>query len=122
MSKWKRWYIKNKEMMNERDRRRNYRLKVEMVSMMGGECTGCGLTEISLLTVDHIDNDGYKTKNRQKGMSFYRKILRGTVSSDRLQLLCYNCNNVKRVNGGALPAHAARILYCGEHFEKAAVL
>ena len=68
----------------------------------------CGESEAAFLTVDHINNDGWKTRRENKtgGSNFYklvsRAILFGNPPSD-LQLLCRNCSWGKHVNGGTYP-------------------
>lgn len=78
---------------------------------LGAVCRCCGEKELELLTVDHINDDGY-VRRREKGYggphSYYMEIKRAFDSDDaeavakvksKYQLFCYNCNNSKK-NGG----------------------
>jgi len=64
-------------------------------------CKSCNETNFDYLELDHINGDGYKQKNdvghRQGGDNFYRKLKRlGYPNKDKYQVLCSNCNLVKR--------------------------
>jgi hypothetical protein len=65
-------------------------------------CACCGEAGLPFLCMDHINNDG----------AAHRKALRTTFITTWLvkngfpegfQVLCYNCNNGKRVNNGVCP-------------------
>lgn len=81
-------------------------LKKKIVDYYGGRCHCCGIKEIYFLSIDHINNDGYKMrgnrKNRPSGYLFYKKIIREDYPND-LQILCFNCNIAKNHNGGECP-------------------
>jgi len=80
-------------------------LKQEIVNHYGGKCACCGIKEICFLTIDHINNDGYKSKNGKKnrisGYLWYKKIVKDYPKD--LQILCFNCNVAKQHNGGECP-------------------
>lgn len=80
------------------------------VDLLGRKCVGpdcrwqgadgtMGCTEISCLQLDHVNNDGAKDRRESRyGRSDYRKIylaIRG--GSTRYQVLCANCNWLKKV-------------------------
>lgn len=81
-------------------------LKREIVNHYGGKCACCGITEIAFLTIDHINNDGYKLRQangqRLSGYFFYKKIIKENYPND-LQILCFNCNIARQHNGGVCP-------------------
>ena len=82
------------------------RIKLEALQTYGGAyCHCCGENNVQFLTLDHINNDG--NKHRRKGGRWYPSYsnLRaaGYPNEPPLQVLCYNCNNGKRVNGGICP-------------------
>jgi hypothetical protein len=71
-------------------------------------CACCGETEISFLTMDHINNNGaehrkkiFKSKTRG-GYSFYVWIIKNNFPED-LQVLCMNCQFGKKFNEGICP-------------------
>jgi hypothetical protein len=75
-------------------------LKLEVYEKLGGAiCVICGDTEISHLTMDHINEDG--KKDRDKGWNSWRllrAIRDGKFPEDRLQnlrILCWNHNKAR---------------------------
>lgn len=68
-------------------------------------CPGCGETNAIFLSIDHINNDGNQYRKRLKnrgGTSQYSWIIKNNFPSD-LQILCFNCNHGKYINGGVCP-------------------
>jgi 5-methylcytosine-specific restriction endonuclease McrA len=101
--KYKMWRTKTVEKQN-RDRKT---MRAQIVEHYGGKCTCCGIKEIPFLTIDHINNDGYKTrkagnKRREYSLGYYKRIIREGYPAD-LQILCFNCNLAKNHNGGICP-------------------
>ncbi len=92
--------------------------RARVVEVLGGRCVSkkCrwqnkdgtfGCTDKRILQVDHVYDDGFldraRRKNTLKGsMSYWTKILvEVEQGSDRYQILCANCNWMKRVTTGA---------------------
>ena len=80
-----------------RIREREYRKNV--LHLLGDKCKRCGITDVRVLQIDHINGDGYKERieNNWSGRtvhSYYRHIL--DVKGEGYQLLCANCNWIKR--------------------------
>lgn len=76
----------------------------------GAVCVCCGETDERFLTIDHINNDGYKlrgTKQDCTGPSWYARIIKRGFPSD-LQVLCFNCNLGKNRCGGICPHKVAK--------------
>lgn len=96
----KEWYKSKAEYLRE------LRLKnKELVySHYGNKCNCCKETEKKFLTIDHVNNDGYKDKKDRGGSSdsLYRKIIKENFP-DIYQILCYNCNCGKARNNGICP-------------------
>lgn len=68
-------------------------------------CVCCGETEIRFLTIDHINNNGAnhrKERANRLGHRFYRW-LKDNGFPDGYQVMCFNCNCGKFVNGGICP-------------------
>jgi len=74
-------------------RQRRIAAKKIVVEYYGGKCACCGETNLWFLTVDHINNDGYKLGRGRNGCKMEDIIRKGFP--DDLQLLCYNCNCAK---------------------------
>lgn len=76
----------------------------------GNKCNCCGETNPLFLTIDHVNNDGYKHRGRNDGKykigsfsgHYYKTIIKAGFPED-LQLLCYNCNCGRARNKGICP-------------------
>ena len=73
-------------------------------SHYGWRCACCGEEERAFLSMDHVNNDGYKDRvNKSRSSSkLYRKIKKQGFPR-AYQVLCMNCNFGKRMNGGVCP-------------------
>ncbi len=74
--------------------------KKQIHILYGGKCANidCGDNREEVLTIDHVNNDGYiQRKIHKVGLQFYKWILKNKPVD--LQLLCYNCNMVKEHKG-----------------------
>lgn len=71
----------------------------------GARCTCCGETEFSFLTLDHVNSDGstHQTTPGRRGVRYHQLKQRGWPNDPPLQVLCFNCNCGKKVNGGVCP-------------------
>lgn len=82
---------------------RRARLKKVVYDYYGWKCNCCDETGKSFLTIDHVNNDGYKAKNsagkRLSGMHLYI-VIKKEGFPDKYQVLCMNCNWSKRMNNG----------------------
>ena len=90
------------------DQRRFRRLKVEMIAAYGGECSCCGESHPALMTIEHTRGDGAEhrrqiTGTRAGGHHVYRWLKQHGYPRDGFRLLCWNCNDGSRVNGGSCP-------------------
>jgi hypothetical protein len=94
------WYRKNAP------RLRDIRLKTKKIVFehYGNKCACCGEDNIKFLSIDHVNNDGYKERKGKGGSSdfIHRKIIKNNFP-DTYQLLCFNCNLGKARNNGVCP-------------------
>lgn len=67
-------------------------IKDQVINAYGGKCTNCNEAEIYFLSLDHINNDGYKDRKNYSGIGFYRKLIKNQFNQKNLQVLCFNCN------------------------------
>jgi len=90
-----RWRAKNKEVVNERNRNRLIRLRMEAVLALGGNCANCGEDDVRVLQIDHINGGGSAERKTSKawGTNLLARVISGDV--DGLQLLCANCHMIK---------------------------
>jgi len=103
--KWKLWkktrnwensdagklYMKNKQ----KEYTRIY--KKQVYDHYGWRCNCCGEVLVSMLTLDHVNNDGYL--ERENIVKLYKRIIKSNFP-DSYQILCMNCNWSKRINYG----------------------
>ena len=106
-----RWYHEHKEI--RKTQRRTYLQKVKREGLVAysqdpPKCTCCGESTLAFLTLDHVNNDGAEDRKKLLGHSRAGNlisILRRNryPNKDRYQVLCFNCNMGKSVNGGVCP-------------------
>jgi len=97
----------NREVLYQARARRYHRWKIAALKMYGGEnpkCKWCGMDKYECLQIDHIKDDGFIDRKIAKkeiggGENFYRWLLSKPYQPDRYQVLCANCNVIKRLRG-----------------------
>lgn len=98
------WYYAHREHSIAQMRRYREELKDACYSAYGGYiCTCCEETERSFLCLDHVNNDGYKHRKEMRsrgGVAIYYWIRKNNFPTGLFQVLCYNCNQSKRLNNG----------------------
>ena len=99
------WKKRNKEKVIEMSKRYRAELKIQALKAYSNnekiKCICCRETEIDFLCLDHINNDG--TKHRKKlgirgSREFCVWLIKNNFPKD-IQVLCYNCNNIKSFYG-----------------------
>jgi len=89
--------LRGKALAKERGRA----LKLETFEAYGGaKCYCCGETILQFLSLDHINDDGYKEAH--KGRKLYEK-LKKLGWPPGLRVACHNCNLGRHINGGVCP-------------------
>lgn len=82
------------------------RAKERVIGHYGGMCACCGETDLRFLTLDHKDGGGRRVRkeigNMARGSRYYRWLHTNNYPED-LQVLCFNCNCGRQVNGGVCP-------------------
>ena len=71
------------------------------IMLMGGKCVRCGFSDKRALHIDHINGGGCRDRkngNYGKSARFLREAVGG--NGIKYQLLCANCNWIKRVEMG----------------------
>lgn len=86
------------ELVREQRRQSGMRLKQDVMNAYGGKCQCCGEYRFSMMTIDHIHENGAAHRNelnggfgRDKSVDFYRWLKFENFPSG-FQVLCYNCN------------------------------
>lgn len=74
-----------------------------VIDAYGAKCACCGEVERRFLTVDHVNNDGSKRRKMDgKGRRLYRMLVKENFPPN-FQILCFNCNIGRFLNGGVCP-------------------
>lgn len=91
---------------NERQRKRraegsaNYQLiRREIIRLLGDKCCRCGFSDLRALQIDHVNGGGHRARsglNYRTAMYDLVRALRAGQPTPDYQLLCANCNWIKR--------------------------
>jgi hypothetical protein len=78
------------------------RIKRRCFELYGSSCKRCGFTDFRALQIDHIQGvprgmRRLKQNPHRGGTRLYAAIVAGRYNQDEFQLLCANCNWIKRV-------------------------
>lgn len=69
----------------------------KLINFLGGKCVKCGFSDARALQIDHVSGGGVKeiihVLNRNKS-KYYKQVYEDTAG--KYQLLCANCNWIKR--------------------------
>jgi len=90
------------ERCKNRIRKRYLTRKAAVFNHYGKRCACCGETEEVFLTIDHINGGGRKHK-REAGFANIHDFVFRNNFPDYFQILCFNCNQGKFLNGGICP-------------------
>lgn len=72
-------------------------LRQSVLDKFGGICNKCGFDDPRALQIDHVNGDGRLDLRNQTGAKRYRYLKRVLLDTEnRYQLLCANCNWIKR--------------------------
>lgn len=97
--KWRRLHPEEYRQMSLRGARRYYfKSKDSLYEILGRRCVRCGFSDIRALQLDHINGGGIMDTKVLGGacnsLKYYT--LRPDLAKERLQILCANCNWIKR--------------------------
>lgn len=93
---YKEQYAKHREYRKRYSIEYNKKMKLAIHALLGDTCIKCGFSDWRALQIDHINGGGHKEK---VGMTknYYKTVLEKILSgSEEYQLLCANCNWIKR--------------------------
>jgi hypothetical protein len=77
-------------------------LRISVIAFLGGKCVCCNKSSPSVLTIDHVYDDGNISRKLESfgSAGFYHCLLNGTMERTRFQILCWNCNFSKHLGDG----------------------
>ena len=99
LSKYMRtWNANNRDKVSKNKRLSIQRAKTRAFEVMGNKCNRCGITDWRVLQIDHVFADRRADKHLigHNICHYYKKVI-DPVNVGRYQLLCANCNWIKRV-------------------------
>lgn len=79
------------------------RIRRRMLDGLGGKCTRCGFSDWRALQVDHVSGNGRADRLRANNRNAWLKYVLAHL--DKYQLLCANCNWMKRYENSEHVAH-----------------
>ena len=91
--------IKNSPAREKAQIKYRERIRDAVLAALGRVCISCGFDDIRALQVDHINGGGHKERKGINSVTKYYKIIIESVANgeDKYQLLCANCNMIKRI-------------------------
>lgn len=92
-AKKREYYYAHRDEMTKQSREYNQKRKEKVLAHYGRQCACCGESNIAFLTMDHINNDGYRT--RKESVHLYVWLIKNNFP-EGFQTLCYNCNCGRR--------------------------
>lgn len=114
--KRKEWNKKHKKKYNksEEGRKTNLeiskryikKLRTKCITFLGGRCVKCGFNDIRALQIDHINGGGCKEAKEKGAYWIYKNVLK---NPQKYQLLCANCNWIKRTELGEVRGYIHKI-------------
>jgi len=104
--KWKQYRQNTKDRGNTSTKYRSiYRNK--SLELLGDNCVRCGFADKRALQIDHIYGGG---TIELKGSCTHKQYLRIKAQPSLYQILCANCNWIKRVENNEIPYHLPNLV------------
>lgn len=75
------------------------------LDLLGNKCVRCGFSDPRALQVDHINGGGNQERHSMAGgggpnANKWYQLVAADVNHEKYQLLCANCNVIKRIENG----------------------
>jgi hypothetical protein len=103
--------LRNKE--REQGRRYYYSIRNEIYRLLGNKCCECGIDDIRVFQVDHVNGGGNSRKiiNRSGQGMLKKRLTEIEKGSKKYQLLCANCNIIKKHENNEIQGHIKKQYY-----------
>ena len=72
-------------------KQRYWSRKLELIKKLGGKCKSCGIDDIRVLDINHIDME-QKKRPPKRAYNWTRRLKEWELNPDNLELLCANCH------------------------------
>ena len=100
----RRWRLANPEKSKEMQKRYRDNRRKKLMELLGGiKCARCGFDDYRALHIDHVNGGGNREKLMLGQASFPLRFIREEIERygrDKYQVLCANCNWIKRHEEG----------------------
>lgn len=93
------YYRKNRDRMSAEAVADKREKRWQIIALLGGSCVRCGFDDARALQVDHVNGNGAEER-RAIGSGTHRLLREVKENAERYQLLCANCNWIKRHERG----------------------
>ena len=103
---WKRnWVEKHREQHYQNVHRSYWKQRLSVIEALGGKCVRCGFNDPRALQVDHINGGGVKELRAIANKLKYNRMVIESVKNKKgkYQLLCANCNWIKKSENKEIP-------------------
>lgn len=90
-------FAERRERLKERRKGEWQKVRAKVLNKLGDKCVRCGFSDPRALQIDHINGGGRKEYKEIKPWGVLQRVLKGF---DGYQLLCANCNSIKRWENG----------------------
>lgn len=92
LASMRKWRSENRDKHRQGAREHNKRTKLKVLDAYGGcKCAVCGIEDVEVLCIDHIDNGGAKHRKEMVGKRMYEYLIANNFPKG-FQVLCRNCN------------------------------
>ena len=97
----------------EQGRRYYYKIRNKSYELLGDKCIKCGNVDRRVLQIDHIDGGGNSRKIINRGGQGRSKRILNEIEagSNKYQLLCANCNIIKKHENEEIKGHLRKEFY-----------
>ena len=92
----KTWRANNKDKIKTLRNSWYIKTRKKVLEAYGGKCVNCGFTDWRALQIDHINGNGRKERSQTPNLSTYYSKLWIHREYNKYQILCANCNWIKR--------------------------
>lgn len=91
-----RWRNNNRDKWNVQNRERYKKCKDALLKALGDKCVRCGFADVRALQIDHINGGGGREIRKMGPYLYVYYLNHPEEAKEKLQLLCANCNWIKR--------------------------
>lgn len=90
----------HKTKRNDYNKKYKLKFRTEILALLGNKCVCCGFSDPRALQIDHVNGHGSQERKlfKRDSARFYKFVLKQIKSGSKdYQLLCANCNWIKRI-------------------------